>query len=108
MSRTVTLDPSQARRVRRDPRFRRALAERIVDPDWRSRGLCLHSDPEAFFPNPTDDPGPALAVCARCPVPGSCLAAALDAGDSDGVWGGTTVEERRAMRPVWLEEVSPG
>ncbi len=106
MSRTVVLDATDVRRVRRDPRFRLAVAERIADPEWRSRGLCLRSDPEAFFPSPTEDPRPALAVCARCPVRGSCLAAALDAGDSDGVWGGTTREERRLMRPVWVTEVS--
>ncbi len=105
MSRSVVLDPADVRRVRRDPRFRLALSERIADPDWRARGLCLHADPESFFPSPTEDPGPALAVCTRCPVRGACLAAALDAGDSDGVWGGTTVEERRQMRPVWLATV---
>ncbi len=106
MSRGVVLDDADVRRLRRDPRFRLAVADRVADPDWRSRGLCLHGDPELFFPSPTEDPGPALEVCARCPVRGSCLAAALDAGDSDGVWGGTTVEERRAMRIVWMSKVA--
>lgn len=104
MSRTTTLDPRDVRRVRRDPRFRRAMAERIAAPGWRSAGLCLPMDPDLFFPNPTDDARSAIAVCDRCPVQGPCLAAALDAGDCDGVWGGTTAEQRRAMRPVWLAE----
>lgn len=102
MSRPTTLDAQETRRVRRDPRFRLAVAERIATPDWRSAGLCLRLDPEQFFPNPTDDPAPAIAICNRCPVRGACLAAALDAGECDGVWGGTTIEERRAMRQVWV------
>jgi WhiB family redox-sensing transcriptional regulator len=105
VTRAVVLDDVDVRRLRRDPRFRLAMAERIAEPGWRSRGLCLHLDPELFFPSPTEDPGPALQVCGRCPVRGSCLAAALDAGDGDGVWGGTTVEERRAMRAVWVATV---
>ncbi|HVB26442.1 MAG TPA: WhiB family transcriptional regulator [Mycobacteriales bacterium] len=73
-----------------------------MDPSWRTDGLCLRQDPELFFPNSAEDPAPALAVCARCPVRAPCLAAALDSGEPDGVWGGTTPEERRPMRTVWL------
>ena len=98
----ATLSNDVARRVRRDPRFREALAHRIPEPDWRSRGACLAHDPEVFFPNAADDPGPAVVVCATCSVRGACLAAALDSAECDGVWGGTTPEERRVMRPVWV------
>ncbi len=89
------------RAVRRDPRFRSAVAERIPEPQWRSRGACLRVDPELFFPNAAEDPSPALAVCRDCVVLGPCLAAALDTGECDGVWGGTTPDERRPMRDVW-------
>lgn len=106
MSRTTTLEPHDTRRVRRDTRFRQAIAERIAEPGWRSRGLCLRLDPELFFPNPTDDPAPAVEICNRCPVKGPCLAAALDAGECDGVWGATTTDERRAMRPVWVAHLA--
>jgi WhiB family transcriptional regulator, redox-sensing transcriptional regulator len=101
MSRTMVLADDVLRRVRRDPRFRAAAEGRVPSMDWRSRGACLRFDPELFFPNAADDPAAAVAVCSTCPVQASCLAAALDAGECDGVWGGTTPYERRVMRRVW-------
>lgn len=95
------------RAVRRDPRFQRALAAQSSTEAWRSAGLCLRHDPELFFPNAAEDPGPALKICAACPVSGPCLAAALNAGECDGVWGATTPEERRRMRQVWRSPSSP-
>jgi hypothetical protein len=38
-------------------------------------------------------------------VQAPCLAAALDSGECDGVWGATTPDERRAMRSVWVGEI---
>ncbi|HVE97784.1 MAG TPA: WhiB family transcriptional regulator [Mycobacteriales bacterium] len=90
--------------VRRDPRFRAAQEKRIPEPDWRSRGECLRHDPETFFPNAAEDPAPAIEICRSCTVVGPCLAAALDSGECDGVWGATTPEERRTMRDVWLRQ----
>lgn len=101
MSRALVLGPDVVRRVRRDPRFRAAADGRVPTADWRSRGECLEHEPELFFPNAADDPSPAIAVCRTCPVQAPCLAAALDSGECDGVWGGTTPGERRAMRRVW-------
>lgn len=39
----------------------------------------------------------AKAICARCPVQGSCLQYALAEGEREGVWGGTTPGERRDL-----------
>lgn len=39
----------------------------------------------------------ALRLCAECQVLDECLAHALATGE-DGIWGGTTARERRAMR----------
>ncbi len=105
MSRLPTLEAADVRRIRRDRRFRAALAAHAdTGPvgGWRTQGHCLQADPEIFFPYPAQDPAPALAVCASCPVQGPCLAVALDAG-SDGVWGGTVPDERRRMRAVWVD-----
>jgi WhiB family transcriptional regulator, redox-sensing transcriptional regulator len=68
---------------------------------WMSRGACKREDPEMFFPVATT--GPALrqirtakAVCFRCTVCATCLAYALE-NMQDGIWGGTTEQERRAI-----------
>jgi WhiB family redox-sensing transcriptional regulator len=71
--------------------------------DWRDRARCLDEDPDLFFPIGTS--GPALAqaaaakaLCRCCPVVSECLDWALANYQDSGVWGGTTEEERRAMR----------
>jgi WhiB family transcriptional regulator, redox-sensing transcriptional regulator len=70
---------------------------------WRDDAACLHADPDLFFPVGTA--GPALRqveearrVCLACPVRVPCLQWALNQGVSSGMWGGTTEEERRALR----------
>ncbi|MDJ0385004.1 WhiB family transcriptional regulator [Streptomyces sp. G-G2] len=72
--------------------------------DWRHHAACRETDPELFFP--IGNTGPALlqieeakAVCRRrCPVMDQCLQWALDANQTDGVWGGLSEDERRAMK----------
>jgi WhiB family redox-sensing transcriptional regulator len=71
--------------------------------DWRGHAACLHADPDLFFPISTA--GPALRqvdeakrICRACLVRAPCLAWALDQSTILGVWGGTTEEERRAIR----------
>ena len=68
------------------------------------RGACRGEDPELFFP--ISAAGPALAqvrsakaVCGRCPVQPDCLSYALIT-QPEGIWGGTTREERWATRPA--------
>jgi WhiB family redox-sensing transcriptional regulator len=70
---------------------------------WTDHAACRGSDPEVFFP--VGYAGPALdqeamakAICAGCSVRTDCLEWALRAGEPDGVWGGTTPEERRRLR----------
>jgi WhiB family redox-sensing transcriptional regulator len=71
--------------------------------NWRDEAACRDADPDLFFPvGPT---GPALRqvdeakrICGSCPAQARCLAWALDHGVTDGVWGGTTEDERRAVR----------
>jgi WhiB family redox-sensing transcriptional regulator len=71
-------------------------------PGWMPRGACRGEDPELFFP--VTAAGPALAqvfaakaVCFQCAVRAACLSYALATGQA-GIWGGTTQEERHAMR----------
>ena len=79
-------------------------AARVLSADWAARGTRRYGDPDLFFPITSS--GPALlqiaqakAVCARCPVLIDCLGYALETGQDAGVWGGTTAEERREIRP---------
>jgi WhiB family transcriptional regulator, redox-sensing transcriptional regulator len=74
-----------------------------VHSSWRDDAACRDADPDLFFPVGTT--GPALRhideakrICRACPAQTQCLAWALDHGVTDGVWGGTTADERRAIR----------
>lgn len=70
---------------------------------WRTLATCQGLDGEIFFPaaesGPTHDRqvATAKAVCARCPVRAECLDEAL-LRIPDGIAGGLTADERRAMR----------
>ncbi len=89
----------------------------VGSPGWMPRGACRGEDPELFFP--VTAAGPALAqvlaakaVCFRCAVRAACLSYALATGQA-GIWGGTTQEERAAMRrssgsPACEHSASPG
>ncbi len=75
----------------------------LASGDWASQGACHDEDPELFFPITSSGPGRrqiarAKAVCARCLVRAECLSYALDSGQESGVWGGTSEEERQALR----------
>jgi WhiB family redox-sensing transcriptional regulator len=68
-----------------------------------SRGACRLVDPDLFFPvaigtAPAARQGEAAkAVCGPCAVRANCLSYALEA-KPEGIWGGTTPDERRAAR----------
>jgi WhiB family transcriptional regulator, redox-sensing transcriptional regulator len=71
-------------------------------PGWMPRGACQGEDPELFFPIAATGAGlaqviAAKAVCFRCAVRAACLSYALATGQA-GIWGGTTQEERHAVR----------
>jgi WhiB family redox-sensing transcriptional regulator len=88
-----------------------------VDETWRDKAACQDEDPELFFPLAEHGPAnerqiaEAKSVCARCPVRGSCLMLAVNAG-LKGIWGGTTEEERvsalrrRVAKPVAAGETA--
>lgn len=66
--------------------------------DWRERGLCAQTDPEAFFPEMGGSTRPAKRVCEGCEVRDDCLAYALEHNERFGIWGGTSEKERRLLR----------
>ena len=69
---------------------------------WMASGACHDIDPELFFPitvtgRAVRQVNSAKAVCGGCPVRKNCLSYAL-LTMPHGIWGGTTREERIAMR----------
>ena len=68
--------------------------------DWRDYALCSQTDPEAFFPEKGGSLEQARKICNACDVRDSCLAWALENGEDQGVWGGLSSRERRALQRV--------
>ena len=70
-----------------------------LDPeDWKDRGLCAQTDPEAFFPEKGQSTREAKKVCASCPVRAECLEFSLVNDERFGIWGGKSERERRILR----------
>ena len=77
--------------------------------DWRGRAACRDTDPDLFFP--IGSTGPAIeqidaarTVCMQCEARRACLEFALTTNQESGIWGGTSEEERRKLRKVWLAQ----
>jgi WhiB family redox-sensing transcriptional regulator len=66
--------------------------------DWKADAACRDLDTNLFFPASEADSGPALEVCASCPVREACLNFALTTRQDEGVWGGLTDSARRRLR----------
>ncbi|MFZ3597590.1 WhiB family transcriptional regulator [Streptomyces sp. BH104] len=70
--------------------------------EWLDRAACVEEDPDLFFPVGTtgpavDDVEAAKEVCRRCPVIMDCLRWAVATGQTTGVWGGTSENERAGL-----------
>lgn len=73
--------------------------------NWWRRAFCFGANPEIF-----DDPmhvETAKAYCLRCPVTTECLDDAVDKND-EGVRGGTTYDERMALKRGGRRASCPG
>lgn len=70
---------------------------------WDRRAVCRGVDePEVFFPEGDEAvvlmlTTEAKRYCARCPVRPECLRAALNRGETFGIWGGLDADERRTL-----------
>ena len=76
-------------------------------PTWRDEAVCRGFDIEVFFPDEGDAAAISAAkdICAACPVLDDCLAYAVEHNQTEGIWGGTTRQERRRLRRIWLRDV---
>lgn len=66
------------------------------------KAACTTANPELFFPEGTKEQQgvatyKAKHICSGCTIAKQCLAEAL-ANDEEGIWGGTTTNERKAMK----------
>ncbi|NEA75422.1 WhiB family transcriptional regulator [Streptomyces sp. So13.3] len=84
----------------------------LGDQRWQDEAVCQNTeynpvDPELFFPEPdeTDKIITAKALCGQCPVRRTCLDAALEGGDIDGIRGGLTEEERKPQHDKLAERL---
>ena len=84
--------------------IRPARHRSLGDHTWQEKAVCKSTehhtvDPDIFFPEPDemDRIRAAKALCGQCPVRRTCLDAALEAGDTDGIRGGMTEEEREPL-----------
>lgn len=81
--------------------------DEFEQPSWREEALCKGFDPDVFFPDEGDTAGIAYAksICEGCPVIEECLSYAVEMNQTEGIWGGTTKQERRRLRRRWLKEL---
>jgi WhiB family redox-sensing transcriptional regulator len=63
-------------------------------PAWMADAACREHPDVTWFPPPGESGLEAKAICGRCLVKEECLRYALE-HDLDGIWGGTTVRQRR-------------
>lgn len=66
------------------------------DQAWAAQAACSKVDPDSLFVRGSAQ-RQVRQICFSCPVRIECLADALDAKMTFGVWGGLTERERRAI-----------
>jgi WhiB family transcriptional regulator, redox-sensing transcriptional regulator len=75
---------------------------------WREHGKCVALDPsdadELFYLGRGKSPKAAKAFCAGCAVRKQCLFYAVYY-NMEGIWAGTTDDERKDLKPFIYEEV---
>ncbi len=67
-----------------------------LHPAWHADAACRGMDPDIFFPIEHRAQREAKEVCKGCPVRETCESSGL--GESYGIWGGRTINERRVLR----------
>jgi WhiB family redox-sensing transcriptional regulator len=68
-------------------------------PTWADEAVCATVDPDLWFPEKGGNNVAARAICRTCPVVNECLEYALTQEfNPDGIWGGTSTQDRRRIR----------
>lgn len=76
----------------------------LSDWQWQQRAACRGMSSATFFSPPgergrarRDREARARSICGRCEVVDTCAATALKHGETYGVWGGLSDDERRRL-----------
>jgi WhiB family redox-sensing transcriptional regulator len=78
-----------------------AVVFELKPQPWMKQANCVGADPALFFPERGEPSSPAKAICMACPVRVDCLNYALSINERQGIWGGTSENERRGLRRQW-------
>lgn len=65
--------------------------------DWMTDAACAEVGTDMFFPEKGGSTKPAKDVCRRCDVVAECLEYALSNSEEQGIYGGTSPQERRKL-----------
>jgi WhiB family redox-sensing transcriptional regulator len=79
------------------------LPESLADlgfrrPAWHADAACKEHPDTRWFPRKGEGVDEAKAICATCAVCVECLTYALEHPGLQGVWGGSSQQERARMR----------
>jgi WhiB family redox-sensing transcriptional regulator len=75
-----------------------------IRPAWQAQAACRAAGTDDYFPSRGESTTAAKAVCDGCSVRQECLDYALSTPELlPGIWGGTTAQQRRKMRPAVAE-----
>ena len=87
----------------RNTRKSTELYNQLVEHINSEGSVPCEQAPDMFFIDHEDHNGPekmkiSKALCANCPVQLICLEYALEASEQEGIWGGLTRNERKALK----------
>lgn len=78
---------------------------------WLNRAACRDADPELFYSRNPAEQRQAVAICARCPVPGDCLRDAIVTERAKHTWigirAGLTAVTRRRLVTLGPASIKP-
>lgn len=79
--------------------------EYVRSCEWHERAACRGVDPALFFPEVKShaETQAAINVCEVCPVQEYCDQYAFMGHETEGIWGGRTVRQRRRARKEWMK-----
>jgi len=73
------------------------IIDPVQDQSWQQEAECLKYNTSIFYPIDEIDAEIPKKICKTCIVQAYCLEYALEKGEPEGVWGGTSERERERI-----------